>query len=96
MNKKDLVRKVALDAGLTMKKAEEVLDGFLTGISSALSKGEEISVRGFGKFCVIDKKARQGRNPKTGTPVAIPAKKMPKFVPGAELKRTIVSKKKKK
>jgi integration host factor subunit beta len=86
MTKADLVDSIADAAELTRKDAEVILSEILAQIVSALNRGEEIELRGFGSFRVKHRPARRGRNPKTGEPVDIPAKQVPFFKPGKELR----------
>jgi integration host factor subunit beta len=89
MTKAELVDEVALAANLTKKDSEVIVDEVFKNIIQALNRGEKIELRGFGSFRVRQRKARRGRNPKTGTPVDIPAKMVPYFKPGKELKELI-------
>ena len=86
MNKADLVRAIAADAGVTNRSAEAMLDAFAKNIMKAVGKGEKVSLVGFGSFSTITRKARPGRNPATGQKIRIPAKKVPKFAPGKEFR----------
>ncbi len=89
MNKGDLVGKIAKDAGLTKRQAEKAFDSLLGGITSTLKKGQKVTFVGFGTFSVSKRKARTGRNPLTGAPIKIAARKVPKFTAGKELKSTV-------
>ncbi len=89
MNKGDLITRIAEEAGLTKAKAGEALDAALKVISETLKDGGEVSIIGFGKFHVQERAARSGHNPATGQPITIPAKRVPKFKPGAVLKETV-------
>ncbi|PNR92441.1 HU family DNA-binding protein [Petrotoga sp. 9PWA.NaAc.5.4] len=89
MNKKELVDAFAKKASVTKKEAETYVDAFVEVVSEALSKGEEVKLVGFGTFKVQERAARKGVNPQTGKPLKIPAKKVPKFVPGKELKDAV-------
>ena len=89
MNKGDLVGKIAKDASLTKRQAEEAFDSLIGGITSALKKGQKVTFVGFGTFSVSKRKARKGRNPQTGAPIKIAARKVPKFTPGKELKSAV-------
>jgi nucleoid DNA-binding protein len=79
MIKNDLAKELMEKDGLTMLQAQDVVDHVVEGIQGALRRGEKVTFRGIGIFCVVDTKARMGRNPKTGEPVKIPAKKKVKF-----------------
>jgi DNA-binding protein HU-beta len=89
LNKGDLVGKIAKDAGLTKRQAEAAFDSLIGGVASALKKGQKVTFVGFGTFSVSRRKARTGRNPQTGAPIKIAARKVPKFTPGKELKRAV-------
>jgi integration host factor subunit beta len=89
MTKADLVEQVAGEAEMTKKDAEQLVEIVFDSIIGALNKGEKIELRGFGSFRVRERNARKGRNPKTGTAVNIPAKRVAYFKPGKELKEVI-------
>ncbi len=89
MNKGDLVGKIAKDAGLTKRQAEKAFDSLVGGIATALKKGQKVTFVGFGTFSISRRKARKGRNPQTGEPIKIAARKVPKFTPGKELKSAV-------
>jgi integration host factor subunit beta len=89
MTKAELVEEVARAAELTKKDSEVIVDEVFKNIIQALNRGEKIELRGFGSFRVRQRDARRGRNPKTGAPVDIPAKRVPYFKPGKELKELI-------
>lgn len=89
MTKADLVEQVAREAEMTKKDAEQLVEIIFDSIIEALNKGEKIELRGFGSFRVRERDARKGRNPKTGTAVSIPAKRVAYFKPGKELKEVI-------
>ena len=86
MNKNELVAKLATKAGLTKVDAAKAVDGFVEVVSKELSKGGEVRLVGFGTFAVAKRKATEGRNPRTGAVIKIPASKQPKFKPGKALK----------
>ncbi len=89
MTKAELVEDVARAAELTKKDAERLVEIVFESIIDTLNHGEKIELRGFGSFRVRERGARRGRNPKTGDPVNIPAKRVPYFKPGKELKELI-------
>src|SRR5439155_23498373 len=89
MTKADLVNDVADAAELTKKDAERLVEIVFESIIDSLNQGEKIELRGFGSFRVRERGARRGRNPKTGDPVSIPAKRVPYFKAGKELKELI-------
>ena len=89
MTKAELVEDVARAAELTKKDAERLVEIVFESIIETLNHGEKIELRGFGSFRVRERDARRGRNPKTGDPVDIPAKRVPYLKPGKELKELI-------
>lgn len=89
MNKVELVAEVAKRAGLTKVEAETAVKAVLETISSTLVKGENVQLIGFGNFVVAQKAARVGRVPSTGAQIQIPARTVPKFVPGKALKDAV-------
>src|SRR5882724_2942338 len=89
MTKAELVEDVARAAELTKKDAERLVEIVFESIIETLNRGEKIELRGFGSFRVRERGSRRGRNPKTGDPVNIPAKRVPYFKPGKELKELI-------
>jgi len=86
MTKAELVEEVAKESDLTKKDAEVVVQTVLDSITEALQRGEGVELRGFGSFRIRNRSPRQGRNPKTGSNVSVPAKKVPHFKPGKELR----------
>ena len=89
MNKNDLISTVAGSAGLSKTDAAKAVDGVFTAITSALKKGQEVRLVGFGTFSVAKRAATQGRNPRTGQKIQIPASKQPKFKAGKGLKDAV-------
>lgn len=89
MTKADLVEIVAKEADMTKKDVEQLVEIIFDSIVSTLNQGEKIELRGFGSFRVRERNARKGRNPKTGEPVEIPAKRVAYFKPGKDLKEII-------
>ena len=83
MNKGELIDKIAKDAKISKVQASNSLNSAIDGVVSTLRKGNKVTLVGFGTFSVSSRKARTGRNPQTGAPLKIPAKKVTKFVPGA-------------
>ncbi len=88
MNKTDLVNEVAKVLG-TKKEAQKAVDCVLSAIKEALKKKETVTLIGFGTFKVAKRKARVGRNPKTGEVIKIPEKNVPKFIPGKALREAV-------
>ncbi|MDP1594319.1 MAG: HU family DNA-binding protein [Gallionella sp.] len=89
MNKSDLVDAIATSAGISKASAGRALDGTIEAIKNALKNGEEVSLVGFGSFCVDDRAGRTGRNPRTGEAITIKAAKVPKFRAGKGLKDAV-------
>jgi len=89
MTKDELVAKIAEEAGITKKEAGETLKTVTNEISGALSKGDSVSLVGFGTFSVSQRSARTGRNPQTGETIQIAASKAPKFKAGKTLKDAV-------
>ncbi len=91
MTKAELVDGVSRSSGLSKKDAEVIVQTVLDSIIDSLQRGEKVELRGFGSFRLRERSPRQGRNPKTGERVQVPAKKVPYFKPGKELKELINS-----
>lgn len=89
LNKSDLVGKIAKDTGLTKSKAEAAFNSLIGSITASLKRGRKVTIVGFGTFSVVRKKARKGRNPQTGAPIKIAARKVPKFSAGSGLKKAV-------
>ena len=89
MNKQDLVLQVANKMQLTQKKADEILSTTLESIMKALSKGDKVTLVGFGTFEPRKRKERKGRNPKTGEELLIPPSVAPKFSAGKHFKSSV-------
>jgi DNA-binding protein HU-beta len=88
MNKGDLINEVA-KATCSKAEAGKIVDAVLGTIKKSLKKGESVSLVGFGTFRVTKRAARKGRNPRTGTPIKIAAKMVPKFSAGKGLKDAV-------
>jgi DNA-binding protein HU-beta len=89
LTKTDLIDKVANDTELTKKDSDQAIDAFISAISEALAKGEKVTLVGFGSFEVRKRAARQGRNPQTGKAIDIPAREVPAFKAGKDLKDAV-------
>lgn len=89
MTKQELVSKMAEDAGVSKKAAEDALNSFIDSVKGALGKGDSVSLVGFGTFGVSQRNARTGRNPQTGAEIKIPARKVPTFKAGKGLKDAV-------
>ena len=89
MNKNDLVAAVADAASLSKADAAKAVDGVFESITSSLKGGSEVRLVGFGTFSVANRKASEGRNPRTGERIQIPASHQPKFKAGKALKGAV-------
>ncbi len=89
MNKAELIERVAKKAKLTKSQTETILDATIDAIQRAVSSGEEVKIVGFGTFDRASRKQRNGRNPKTGMTIVIPASRVPRFRPGKEFKSLV-------
>ncbi len=91
MNKSELVEALAQKKEFSFKKSEEIINIIFESMSEALQSGERIEIRGFGSFVVKDYRPYTGRNPKTGEPICVKAKRLPFFKVGKELKEKVDS-----
>lgn len=89
MNKAELVEAMAKITGATKADTEKSLDAFIDVVSKNIKKKDGVKLVGFGTFSVSNRKARMGRNPQTGEEIQIPARKVPVFRPGKELKESV-------
>lgn len=89
MTKAELIEKIAISAGISKSAANNALIATLDNIVKALQKGQKVTLLGFGTFSVQERKARIGRNPKTGEVINVSASRAPKFTAGKALKSAI-------
>ena len=89
MTKAELVEKVSGQINLTKKQTEVVVNTVFQSITDALSEGRKVELRGFGSFRIRERNARIGRNPKSGAQVDVPAKRVPFFKAGKELRELV-------
>ena len=89
MNKRELVEAVSDKTGITKKKTGNVVDAVTETITDTLSQGEKITLVGFGTFQVRQREERKGVNPQIKEALTIPAKKVPKFKAGKELRKAV-------
>lgn len=89
MTKTELIEKIAATAGLSKADAGRAFEATLDSIKATLKKGQKVTIVGFGTFAVTKRKARKGRNPRTGEVINIAASKTPKFTAGKTLKDAI-------
>jgi DNA-binding protein HU-beta len=94
MNKTELIDSVAKESGASRAETARVITALTTVVGKTLKKGDEVAIIGFGKFSVVKRGARQGRNPATGETLKIKASKAPKFTAGAGLRTTVAGKRK--
>lgn len=86
MNKKELIEAIAEKSELTKSDANRALDAIVDSVANALAASESVILTGFGTFSVADRPERTGRNPRTGEPLVIEARREPKFKAGKLLK----------
>lgn len=89
MNKSELIDAMADNAGISKSAAASALDGFIDAVGSALKKGDQVTLVGFGTFLVREREARTGRNPRTGETIEIKASRLPSFKAGKGLKDAV-------
>lgn len=89
MTKEEMIAKIAKDAKINKRQANDAMRSFFDNVTSNLKKGKRVSFVGFGTFTVTKRKARIGRNPQTGAKINIPATKVPHFRAGKSLKDAI-------
>src|SRR3954470_16322067 len=89
MTKQQLIEAIATGAEHDKKSIADIVDSLLTAVTKALASGERVDLRGFGSFVPKDTKARQGRNPQTGEPIQIAAKKTVAFKPAKDLEQSL-------
>ncbi len=89
MTKAELVAKIASEVGLTKSQADKAVAGFVSAVTGALSAGDKVTLVGFGTFSVVKRSKREGRNPRTGKKMKIPAKIVAKFKAGKTLSERI-------
>ena len=89
LGRRDLINKIAKRCNLTKKKSEEIVVGFFEEIASALRQGKTYEILGYGRFCISQRRARKGRNPKTGEELNLPSSKTVHFKVGRKLKSAV-------
>lgn len=94
MNKTELVSKVAEQANMTKKDTERFVNTFIDVVQDSLGQGDTVAILGFGTFLARERPAREGRNPRTGEPIQIPASKVPVFRPGRGLRGSVTGEEK--
>lgn len=86
MNKAQLIQKLAETTKMSRTQSESLIDATLEIIQKTVQRGDEVKLVGFGTFSAVDRKAKKGRNPKTGQEVNIPGVRLPRFKPGKDFK----------
>ena len=89
MNRSDLVEVIAKDKNIARRQAERAVNAVFGAIADAMHAGDRVEIRGFGSFTTRDREAYVGRNPRTGTQVQVPSKRLPFFRVGKDLKDRI-------
>ncbi len=89
MTKADLIDELSKVCKLTKRESETIVETVFDSITEALARGDKVDLRGFGSFRIRQRRARRGRNPKTGTMVSVPAKRVPFFKVGQELRELV-------
>jgi len=89
MTRDNLIEQISSAAGIAKKQAEDALKAFTEAVTTALSKGDDVTLTGFGTFKISNRAARQGVNPRTGEKLQVPAMKVPKFKAGKSLKEAV-------
>ena len=89
MTKAELIKKIAKDADIAKSAAAKALESFIDGVKKTLKKGNKVALVGFGTFSLSKRKARKGRNPRTGETITIKASKVPKFIAGKGFKDAV-------
>ncbi len=89
MNKEELIESISSKLGSSKAEAERAIDAFVETVTNVLTKGDSITITGFGTFTVSKRAARQGVNPRSGEKIQIPAMTVPKFKAGKSLKDAV-------
>jgi DNA-binding protein HU-beta len=89
MTKEELIAKMAVSAGISKVAAGTALNAFTGAVTASLKKGQRVTLVNFGTFAITKRKARAGRNPRTGEPLRIPAARVARFSPGKALKSAV-------
>ena len=89
MTQSDLIKDISSRTGTTQKAAKTFLDAFVDSVQDSLQRGENVAISGFGTFRVAERAARTGRNPRTGEPLQVAARKAPVFSAGTTLRKSV-------
>ncbi|MBF0344702.1 MAG: HU family DNA-binding protein [Nitrospirae bacterium] len=94
MTKTEIASAIADDTKLSKNDVLKIIESFMSNVTKALTIEGKVTLVGFGSFTAKERKAREGRNPRTGDVITIPAARVPKFVPGANLREALIIKEK--
>ncbi len=89
LHKANFVERIAREAKISKAQAERAYDALIGGIQDALAAGDRVTLTGFGTFSTAERKPRMGRNPRTGLPIAIAGRRVPRFSAGKKLKERV-------
>ena len=89
MNKTDLVEKICTETDLNKTQSKKAIAAMMRCVINALKHGDHVTLSGFGVFSVYERKARNGRNPQTGSIIKIKGRRVAKFTPGVDLKKAV-------
>ena len=89
MNKTELVERICADADLNKTQSKKAIAAMMRCVTNALKRGDHVTLSGFGVFSVYERKARNGRNPQTGSVIKIKGRRVAKFAPGVDLKKAV-------
>jgi DNA-binding protein HU-beta len=95
VDRSQLVEQVAKDTGLGRADARRAVESVIATVQASLKRGEDVRLTGFGRFSVVKRAARRGRNPRTGEPLRIRAGRAARFTPGAGLKQAVAGRRRK-
>jgi DNA-binding protein HU-beta len=90
VNKQEIVARLARDCGISKAEAARAVDALLDTITRTLKKGDKVTLVGFGTFDTYRRRARPGVNPRTLSPMKIPARRVPRFTAGKDLRKAVV------
>jgi DNA-binding protein HU-beta len=89
MNKTDLIEQLCAEADLNKTQSKKAIESIVRSVSAALKRGDHVTVSGFGTFSVYQRRSRNGRNPQTGETIKIKARRVAKFTPGVDLRKSV-------
>ena len=89
MTKAELITRIAREVKISKASAEKAINALTNSVTKALKKGDKLTLTGFGTFSLAKRRARKGRNPRTGKEINIPANKVARFKAGKRLKSAV-------